>query len=502
MVSTDPMSSRVYSATQFNVLEELGHGAYGSVYHGVDKVTGLDVAIKQIDLESDENILEFKREITLLSTCNDDNITKYYGCFVKGFKLWIVMEYLPGGSLSDLLVPGPIRETAIVGLCRDIVLGLHYLHNSGKIHRDLKPANILVSEEGFAKIADFGVSTQLSNKLSLRTTYIGTPYYMAPEVILHHQYNFKLDIWSLGITLLELAHGKPPLYQYHPMQAVYLIEKNDPPRLIGDEFSESFKDFIACCLQRNPNERPTTKQLMKHKFLNSAKISPEQTLKLVERKRKWDLKHANGQTNSKKYYTPTVDGNSASSSTSEDTTEFDFDIESFDNQSQTTLKAQKTASITPNSENGTLELKPKLVDSMDVGHNLSTILNQSFNKISAKINLSTYQYDRLVSFKTGFINDGLRDENKKNRDIFQIFFKNFLKRLYNSNDQQLKEQFLPKVMLENQKELKELRNEVKMLREKANEPLKTFPKEERRRDHVEELLLSRWAEGMIEKWTR
>ncbi|ODV97587.1 hypothetical protein PACTADRAFT_62978, partial [Pachysolen tannophilus NRRL Y-2460] len=281
-------TKRLYSFDQFDVFEELGHGAYGAVYRGVDKLTKKQVAIKQVDLESDEDIAEFKNEIALLSMCNSDHITKYYGCFVKGFKLWIIMEFLPGGSLADLIVPGPFKESVISKICYELVLALNYLHETGKIHRDLKPGNILIGENFEVKIADFGVSTQLSNKLSIRNTYIGTPYYMAPEVILHQNYNFRADIWSLGITLLEIANGRPPLSEYHPMQVVYIIEKNQPPRLIGEEFSATFKDFIECCLQRDPNKRLSTKQLLKHKFcIKGSKVSIQEIAELVERRKLW-----------------------------------------------------------------------------------------------------------------------------------------------------------------------------------------------------------------------
>ncbi len=169
-------SHREYSAGQFTLYEELGRGSFGVVYRGIDNLTGNIVAVKQIDLESsDDDIEEIQKEIAILRTCRHPNITKYYGCFVKGYKLWIIMECLSGGSCLDLLQSGSIDESGIAIICKGLVQALIYLHENGKIHRDIKAANVLLSSKGEVKVGDFGVATQLSNNLSRRNTFVGTP---------------------------------------------------------------------------------------------------------------------------------------------------------------------------------------------------------------------------------------------------------------------------------------------------------------------------------------
>lgn len=268
--STISASSRQYSADQFTLYEELGSGSFGVVYRALDNVTQRIVAIKKIDMESsEEDIEEIQQEIAILSNCKDTRITRYYGCFVRGYNLWIIMEYLGGGSALDLLKPGPFDEGSIAIICRELLKGLDYLHRHGKIHRDVKAANVLVSDEGDVKIADFGVATQLSNNLSRRNTFVGTPFWMAPEVIRQEDYNYKADIWSLGITAMEFALGEPPMSDIHPMKVIFYIPKNPPPKLHGD-FSNDFKDFVAQCLKKNPETRPGVRELLKHRFIKNA----------------------------------------------------------------------------------------------------------------------------------------------------------------------------------------------------------------------------------------
>lgn len=319
---------RDLSPSQFTLLEELGSGSFGVVYRAVDNITSDVVAIKLIDLESSEDdIEEIQKEIAILSDCKDLRITKYYGCFVKGYKLWIIMEYLGGGSGLDLLRlgNGTLDESSISIICREILKGLIYLHSHGKIHRDIKAANILISESGDVKLADFGVATQLSNNMSRRNTFVGTPFWMAPEVIKQEDYDFKADIWSLGITAIELAKGRPPLSEFHPMKVLFLIPENDPPNLtdVEDElnhshiapnsrrngghsqikFSKDFKDFVSLCLRKNPKDRYSAKNLLKHKFIQKA--GKNEYLKLAI-KTKHDFELNNPTRNSKKYYKPTV----------------------------------------------------------------------------------------------------------------------------------------------------------------------------------------------------
>lgn len=275
---------RIYpvTAAEYKLLEEIGQGVSATVYRAICLPFKEVVAIKALDLEKcNSNLDDVRREAVTMRLINHPNVVKAFCSFVVEQTLWVVMPYMAGGSCLHIMKSAFIdgfEEPVIATFLKEVLKALDYLHRHGHIHRDVKAGNILVDEKGAVKLADFGVSACMfdtGDRQRSRKTFVGTPCWMAPEVMEQlHGYDFKADIWSFGITALELAHGHAPFSKYPPMKVLLMTLQNAPPGLDYERdkrFSKSFKEMIAMCLVKEPSKRPTAEKLLRHSFFKHAR---------------------------------------------------------------------------------------------------------------------------------------------------------------------------------------------------------------------------------------
>lgn len=265
-------------------MEKIGEGAAGEVFSAISIATGKQCAVKKMEING-ENMKLLITEIGIMKTSHHENIVDYCDSYmIDDRQLWVVMEYMNGGCLTDILElfeDIKMTEYQIAACCRDTLKALSYIHSLHRIHRDIKSDNILLNCDGHVKLADFGYAAQLTQKQQKRNTVVGTPYWMAPELIRGHDYGTKVDIWSLGIMLMEMVEGEPPYMEFPPLRALFLITtKGIPPLKEPQKWSPDLNDFFSKCLEKDVEKRPSADELLKHPFIMRA-CSPKELAPVV-----------------------------------------------------------------------------------------------------------------------------------------------------------------------------------------------------------------------------
>jgi len=254
-------------------LTKIGEGAAGEVFLAVDAKTNEKVAIKKMPLNA-QNVKLLTSEIHIMKESTHPNIVRYLDSFRVEDKLWVAMEYMGGGCLTEILEQFEdvqMSEGNIAWVCQETLKGLAYIHSLHRIHRDIKSDNILLGSRGEVKIADFGYAAQLTQQKTKRQTIVGTPYWMAPELIRGQEYDTKVDIWSLGIMIMEMAEGEPPYMEFPPLRALFLITTKGIPDLKEpSKWTQNFQNFVSLCLEKDPSQRPDANELLKHPFIKTS----------------------------------------------------------------------------------------------------------------------------------------------------------------------------------------------------------------------------------------